>query len=228
MLCRIEMLIDFITGKSNRVWYLLFIILFWFLWGLISYIAAQQFLVPYNLLNNHVSNLGGIAHNPYGHQLWNNAMIIMGICSIPYYAFIYQYFKSNWPVLSKWMLGFGISCAIGFSLVGLFPEDIVGLHQLGAVMNFVGIPSLAGCIQYIVVKNSKLVQSWKLITLLNIFLFIIFTTMLLIFRLDEWFGLSYPPEPRIFDFPIWEWSYFFMVITWMIGILIPLNNNKSH
>ena len=127
------MFIKFVCGKSTQLTYFIFIVLLWMSFAIVSYIAISLFPVQYNLLNNHISNMGGIAHNPNGHQIWNAAIMIFGIISVPYYAFIYQYFKPNWPKLSKWILGLGILCAIGFALVGIFPEDIPIYHQIGAV-----------------------------------------------------------------------------------------------
>jgi hypothetical membrane protein len=218
----------FISGKSSNDSYQIYIILYWLIGSIISYLAILKFPVDYNFLNNHVSNIGGITHNPDGHQFWNLAVIVFGILSIPYYAYLYQYFKPNWPRLSKGILGLGMGCAIGFSLVGVFPEDIPIYHQIGAVLFMIGIPILSVIIQYIVYQTPDIVQSSTMITILNLFLWLIFFAAIFVFRLDEWFGLTYAPEPRIFDFPIWEWADFLMVVTWMVGILIPLNKTGKN
>jgi hypothetical membrane protein len=207
--------------------YLLFMLLFWLSWGIISYIAALKFPVPYQILNNHISNLGGIEKNPDGHMFWNFSMFFLGLISIPYYLFLARYFAESNPSLSRWMLWIGFGCVLGFALIGIFPEDIPGPHQMAAVLFLIGIPVLAIIIEYIVKKTPQIVRSPKFVSILNYLLWLLFAAMAIFFRLDEWFNFTFHLEPRVFDFPLWEWAYFLMVITWMIGILIPFHNTNN-
>lgn len=108
-----------------------------------QFVVAAAWVRPYSYLHNTISDLGNTACGVYDnrsvcsplHSLMNASFITLGITMIIGGLLIYQEFKRTEASL----IGFGsmIIAGIGTLIVGLFPENSIGvLHQFGALLPF--------------------------------------------------------------------------------------------
>lgn len=110
---------------------------------LIQVVVARDWLIPFSLAQNTISDLGNIACGAYAgrfvcsplHSLMNGSFITLGVFMATGSLLIYQEFKRDTATL----VGFSFMAiaGIGTLLVGLFPENTVSaLHILGAFLPF--------------------------------------------------------------------------------------------
>jgi hypothetical membrane protein len=110
----------------------------------VQLIAALAFTNHYSWRFNTISDLGNTACGPYGnrlvcspdHGLMNASFVLLGVTIIAGSSLVYQEFKRNTGSL----VGFSAMAlsGLGSILVGLFPENTVGLlHLTGAELVFV-------------------------------------------------------------------------------------------
>jgi hypothetical membrane protein len=206
------------------------------LWGFfwcICLVAQMLYPVPYNIMNDHVSNQGSILRNPDGHIVWNIGIIITGIFLIPSVLFVYRQFRLKIPSGTRdssilfVLLVSGLTGCLGFVLVGIFPSEIAILHQIGGVSFFFGAAISVNCHFWLIFRNvsnnwflkNHFLVTWILGTVMNVFFLLMLTV--------SWFEPSNFPnfsgDPRWFDFPVWEWlSFVSICLPWMLTpFLLP-------
>lgn len=222
-----------ITGnapKSEQIWYALFIAVFF---AFICAIAIALYPTDYSILDNHISNQGSITKNPAGHKFWNVGMFIEGILLVPFALYMYRSYQSGWPTVAKFALVSGILAAIGYSLVGVFPEEVAIVHMVVACFAFFGL--LANYYLHFLIfwrqfqrTNFKWPNSWRFHTLYHLLNFGFFTTIIMPNADSANASLNW--DPRIFEFPLWEWLLLTIMYIWMFGITIlvdPFTSEKK-
>lgn len=194
--------------------------------ALICTVAIALYPINYNILDNHVSNQGSIEKNPIGHRFWNVGMFIGGIILVPYALYMYRSYQSGWPTVAKFALLSGILAAIGYSLVGVFPEEVVIVHMIVASFAFFGL--LANYYLHFLIFwrhfqriNYKWPKSWRFHALYHLLNFGFLTTIIM--PNADAANASLGWDPRVFEFPLWEWLLLTIMYVWMLGIAVVVD-----
>ncbi len=197
--------------KHTRNYLLLIVILYF----AISGYAQMVFPETYSIFRNTISDQGSIILNPNGAKLWNLAMIILGILSIPHFLYLYNLLKSLSVVLSIFSTTLGIICSISLSFIGIFPIDIRVPHLIFAGICFIGIFIKANIDLILLIIKRKKQREKKLhsklpnLIIVGIF-YAIFNAAFLMMV------ITYVINDTIV--PFWEWVYFIAILVWMFGI----------
>ncbi|MHA1745867.1 MAG: DUF998 domain-containing protein, partial [Promethearchaeota archaeon] len=178
----------------------------------VSVWAQIQFPEPYSILRNTISDQGGIILNPDGYKLWNFAIILLGIFTIPYFLFLYNILRSLSEIASVLSTGLGIISSLSVSFVGIYPLDLQAPHAISAGIAFIGIFLKANIdLVLLLLKNRSQPQSKKTINIIKIGIFYTlldgaFIMMMTTFLINGSIV------------PFWEWLYFLSVVLWIFGM----------
>jgi hypothetical membrane protein len=204
--------VEVITGKSSAKNHRIYMLVVVGAFLVVSVWAQIQFPEPYSILRNTISDQGGIILNPDGHKLWNFAIILLGIFTIPYLLFLYNILRSLSEIASVLSTGLGIISSLSVSFVGIYPLDLKTQHAISAGVAFIGIFLKANIdLVLLLLKNRSQPQSKKTINFIKIGIFYTlldgaFIMMMITFLIN---GSMVP---------IWEWLYFSSIALWILGM----------
>lgn len=142
--------------------------------GPLLYVLSLQFFIvqsivaagwstasPYSFVNNVISDLGNSGCGQYGasyvcspgHDLMNISFVVLGLGMLLGSALVYQEFKrSRLSFIAFTLLGLG---GVGTALVGIFPENTIGImHGIGAFLAL-GIGNLAILLLAFAVRQAR-------------------------------------------------------------------------
>ena len=204
--------VEVMTGKSSPKNHRNYMLVVVGAFLVVSVWAQIQFPEPYSILRNTISDQGGIILNPDGHKLWNFAIILLGIFTIPYLLFLYNILRSLSEIASVLSTGLGIISSLSVSFVGIYPLDLKTPHAISAGIAFIGIFLKANIdLVLLLLKNRSQPQSKKSINFIKIGIFYTlldgaFIMMMTTFLINGSIV------------PFWEWLYFVSIALWILGM----------
>ncbi len=176
----------------------------------------------YTPLTNHVSDMGGIANNPSVWWFFDSSIITIGILMIPHFVYLYRRLMPTAKWLTRLAMFCGVVGCIGFSVLGMFPQDIETPHDWAANFAFGGLGAAAFFTMFVLLRK-KWVRatwpSWKAFLVLYGPLFVTITFVIMMPNLDPIAGM----DPRWFTWPPWQWTALLSVLYWIIivAIIVP-------
>ncbi|MHA1963907.1 MAG: DUF998 domain-containing protein [Candidatus Thorarchaeota archaeon] len=105
---------------------------------ILTYVSITIFPGPFGPLDNYLSQLGNSSLNPEGAIFYNLAVIITGMCLIPFYGGLYHSYRN--PNGNKRLMSvvlFGMINALSIMMSGVFSEDFYAQHFFWSLMIFV-------------------------------------------------------------------------------------------
>ena len=223
----INKLLLFSEGKGlsgNYVYYFFWVVVLFFL---TLTIPAILFPTHYTISKYFISAMGNYSKNPLGAFIFNSGIIFIGFLQIPIYMFLYQELKVKSKKLAKISCTLSIISAIGYIIVGNFPENIHIPHLIGAFLVFVGFFLAANIDLFIIINIKEWHDKFKTqASLLELVYFIIYTVgILYIFStvLNLFFQDNVLHSYTIFSPSLWEWMYNLALILWLISIFGYMN-----
>ena len=227
-------LLELFQGKAPKKihgWLLLFNVVFLF----INFLLAQAFYPEtYSILNNHISNQGGIARNPDGHLFFTIGAGTAGFLLIPHFLYLYHQLndeRANKDLLLKIATACGIIGCIAFSFVGFILVDIKVPHDQSANFAFGGLGISAVLFLFVLLKKSTKNQIEISKQAIAIIYGISFSLvgLAVIFPNLDFLATSTNIDPRWFSNPPWQWVSFFNVLFWilMVYLIIPGRNRSK-
>ena len=167
--------------------------------------AMHSFLGGFSIRYNTISDLGNTVCGPFGgrhvcspyHNAMNISFVVLGLCQLVGARYIYKLLASG--RLNAVSFGaLGIS-GIGTILVGLFPENTIGLiHGIGA-----GLPFFVGNVAIILLGFSLKVP--KLLKVYTLFTGLIAVVALILFVTQTYFGIGIGGLERLVAYPQTVW-----------------------
>ncbi|MHA1803302.1 MAG: hypothetical protein ACTSU4_02080 [Promethearchaeota archaeon] len=230
------MLVDlvqrFFRGETNKKEHgIILVIVLIFL--LIMWALAQFFFKGhYSILNNTISNQGRTDYNPRGFYFFTIGCAVSGFFIIFHFLFIYKKYA---PTLI-WLLTFsciaGMIGGIAFMGVGFIPGDIYKPgHSFFARLAFGAFYTSAFSLLIVMVRKVQLKESWpslkQILIIYGVFVVLLLLTII-IPELDT-LANTFNVDPRLFEWPLWQWTSFFNVLMWLINIylIIPKEQNNE-
>ncbi len=203
------------ASKPTHIKYLLALIALFFI---AVTVAVGFFPAPgYTPLNNHVSDMGGIARNPTVWWFFDASIIGIGILMIPQFVYLYRRLMPTTKWLTRLAMICGVVGCIGFSVLGMFPQDIPDPHDIAADLAFGGL-GLAAFLTMFILLRKKWVReswpSWKAFLLVYGPLYITITLIIVMPNLDPVAGI----DPRWFSWTPWQWTALLSVLYWLVII----------
>lgn len=222
---------DIMSGKATKRQFMqYFVVLLVFLFSMF-FIAQSLYPVPYTPLNNHISNQGGLARNPDGHIFFIFGVGITGLLLIPYWLYLYRVITPGLKIFKIPATIIGIIGAIGFSVVGLVPEDIELIHDTAATVAFGGLGFAAFLYLFVFLYRIFTKQGWprgyQISIIYGIVITLITTGVIMVNMGKSIFGDSL--DPRLYTWPPWQWTSFLAILFWLLSIflIIPERNGKD-
>ncbi len=222
---------DIIKGEAPKRTHLYVVFSMSFVYVVMISIAQSLFPAPgYSLLNNVISDMGGIATNPAGWWVFDITEITLGILMIPHYLYLYRRLHASSEILAKLALIAGIVGCAGFANVGLFPQDIFTPHGVAAITAFSGFTVASLLIMIIFIQNMMTNAQWpskKQFWLLYGPLFVTFP-LIFVMPILGFIASSWPVDLRWFSWAPWQWTFMFSLMYWMIIIALIMPDRPSN
>lgn len=196
----------------------------------------------YSFLDDTISEQGSLWKNPTGFPLFTGSVVLASVLLVPLVTFLYRRYRetSRWGATLVLLAGL-VGCT-GFALVGLVPEEIKEPHELFATLAFGGLGGAAFFSFFLVlwsfraarlpspagtrgpysarVPRTGRILTWPRYTLLVYLVpFTIWILTGVVPNLPTAVQAAWPGDPRVFDWPLWQWSSFVGVLTWLCGSL---------
>ena len=183
-------------------------------------LAMVYFPVTYSMLRFHISALGGLARNPEGNLIYNIGIFWIGIAIFPHLKYIFKNLEKLHFKISKVGIWFGGIGCIGFSGLGIFPEDVGILHKIFALSSVIGFISIAVGIYILTIKSAKVRFSFNSIFLFQLLTgFVILATILVIVMpISDIIAVKWGLPLALFEFSPYEWLTLISITTWILGM----------
>ena len=219
--------VEILQGKAPSKVHRFYIIFLLSIFALICVIAQTMFPESYSILTNTISDQGCPLSNPDGYFLFNAGLILTGILMIPHFLYIFNVLKQIMPVFTLITIFFGIASSIGIILVGFFPQNIVPIHAIASKIAFSAFFLHANCTFIILLFTRQYLKSFRNRSK-GLILYLIVFNLTFIFLLIACIFKENPPESQnifqsIFTFSMWEWIHFLVIIGWLVGAFILVN-----
>ncbi len=189
-------------------------------------ISMSLFPPPgYSLLNNVISDMGGIAANPAGWWVFDLTEIALGIMIVPHFLYIYRKLVPSSKWISFLALITGIIGCVGFCCVGLIPIDVQPYHDTSAGIAFGGFTLAILIIMFLLIWKVAHNEEWpskKQFFLLYAPLFVTFPFVLVMPNIPH-MAIAWAVDLRWFSWPPWQWTFMFSIMYWMIvsALILP-------
>ncbi len=186
-------------------------------------VAISFFPAPgFTPMNNHVSDMGGIASNPAVWWFFDVSIFFVGILMTPNFVYLYHRLMPTAKWLTSLVTFCGLVGCIGFSVLGMFPQDFATPHDIAADLSFGGLGGAAFLTMFVFLRKMWIKASWpswKAFLALYGPLIVAMTFLLIAQSIDPLPGI----DPRWFTWPPWQWIALLSVLYWiiLIGIIIP-------
>ena len=181
---------------------------------LIALLVANLNPGGYNIIDNYISNLGGVEHTT-APWLFNGLLMISSALMLPTTIYMYTKFrpiskipegKKDCFIKNQILALLGFSCMfigiIGQFMVGVFNEDIHTPHVVFAAFGFGGL-MIAGLFYGLLISFYD--------TLIPKFIGLFMSIVPILMGLFT--GLGLPPSQ-----PFWEWMSLFAINFWLITV----------
>lgn len=165
----------------------------------------------------YISRQGNLNYNPVGGWFFILSTVYVGIMLVFYFVHVYHVVKPRVKVLPQLFLLSGIVGGLGLAMVGMFPEGFGGivpkLHDIGATLGFGSLAIAA--LFYLIIMICKLIlrQPWP-----NLSQFTALLALTFFFIIQILFTRSGS---------LTQWSAFYAVFVWMIGMYMLLPEENS-
>lgn len=219
--------VEILQGKAPPKVHRIYVIFLLSIFALICIIAQNLFPDSYSIFTNTISDQGCPLSNPNGYLLFNVGLILVGILMIPHFLYIFNVLRQIMPVFTSITIFFGIASSTGIILIGFFPQNIVPIHAIIAKFTFSAFFLHANGTFIILLLTREFLKSFRNRSKgLKIYLIVFNVTF--IFLLIASLFKEYPPESpnvfqSIFTFSTWEWIHFLIIIGWLVGAFILVN-----
>jgi len=176
----------------------------------------------YSPLSNYISDMGSIAYNPVAWWVFNLTEVFLGILMIPHFLYLYRRLLPTARLLTRLALISGIAGCIGFSWIGIIPEDFQLPHSVGAILAFAGFTTSALFTMLVFIRKIWLKSRWPSPRDFWILYGPLCVTLPLVFIMPNLAPLvsSLPLDLRWFTIPIWEWTFMVSLMYWIISVAI--------
>ncbi|MHA1734737.1 MAG: DUF998 domain-containing protein, partial [Promethearchaeota archaeon] len=177
--------------------------------------AQAVFPGRYSILENHVSDQGGIHDNPRGFLVFDTCVVATGILLVPFFLWLARRLLPTTPPLSYLAVTSGIIGSLGFSMVGAFPEDLGTIHEVAAGLAFGGLGASAFFCFLIMARKMWLRDQWpKPWQFALLYGQIVAVGVLaVLFQTKTVVGV----DPRLYSWPPWQWSLMLSLLAWLTG-----------
>ncbi len=136
---------------------------------LVSAIAQILYPSPFYIWTNTISEQGSISLNPNGSTIWRIGVTLNGLAHIPYLLYLSHHFRAKDSMKGTYFAGISVISAIGFSAVGLFPQDWGAIHYISALVAFVGYYIAANFSFSTFLKKSRVIHRSNTLNWLELF-----------------------------------------------------------
>ena len=146
-----------------------------YMWSVFSALvlvsAIAQILYPesFYIWSNTISAQGSSTLNPEGSTIWRIGVALNGLAHIPYLLYLSRHFRTENPLKGYSFAGIGVIAALGFSAVGIFPQDLGSIHYIVALVAFVGYYIAANLSFSIFLKTSRTIHQSNTLNWLTLF-----------------------------------------------------------
>ena len=219
--------VEVLQGKAPSKVHRVYILLIFILFATICVICQNVFPEPYSILKNSISDQGCPLNNPNGYYLFNIGIIVMALLLVPHFLYLSHVLKQVMPGVTFITLFLGFIGSIGMIIVGIFPKHMEPIHGIAAMITFIAFFLYSNGTFIIFLQTRIFLKSFRsrskgLITYLVLFN-ISFAGLII-----ACIFLENPPESQeimnlFFTFPLWEWLYFLVIMGWLIGAFILVN-----
>ncbi|GAB4325703.1 MAG: hypothetical protein Kow0069_31860 [Promethearchaeota archaeon] len=190
-------------------------------WALSVYTQAR-FPGGYSYVWNFISDQGGIAKNPGGHDLWNASVVVFGFLLLPVFWFLHRDVAVHDRGAARGATFAGVVACLGFSGVGVFPEDFRVPHLVVAVAFFFGQFVAANLYAFALLSTRALEFSTWRSRALRASLAPMNVAFVGFFAVPSARRLFYSPGepyPGILSTALWEWAMMLGFVVWLFGFL---------
>lgn len=218
-----------VTKKQHGIILAFALLLLAILW------STAQFLFDghYSPLNNTISNQGRTDYNPQGYIFFTIGCATSGFFIIFHFIWLYRkYYPTLRPVLLISVLA-GILGGVTFICVGFVPGDInKPVHGVFARLAFGSFYTSVCSFLAVLLRKIQKKEEWPTIKSVG-FAYALFVALLLLVIIIpelDFIATIWDLDPRLFEWPIWQWTAFFNVLIWMVNIyfLTPINKKMKN
>lgn len=218
-----------LSGRTSKRVHAIFLLVTFviFLFGVIY--AQIVFPGRYSILNNWISDQGGIRNNPSGHMLFNICLIVAGSMLTNHFIWVYRRLLPTKSFLAKSHMFTGIIGCFGIVLVGIFPQDFELPHNIAGVLAFGGF-YLSALFMFAIQLNKFTTKDswgpkWVVFGFYPIYLIWIVTASLFVLRHNiEGFSYNQP----LFSGHLWQWSMLAMTFLWLLSLYVFAPNSLKN
>lgn len=192
--------------------------------GFLILCSISQFLFPteYSIFKHSVSSQGHPELNPRGFLVFNCGIILLGIIEAPHVIYFWKFFRRFSPWVALMGMITNVIALVGIILVGIFPLNMVQIHNIGALIGFFGtLFSIDIYLLLLILNNSRIFRRLKS----NYFFFIgafgtnsIFVIMILSYLVENQAPIQLNFSNPIWNFPWWEWVFLYCAVGWLFLI----------
>jgi hypothetical membrane protein len=219
--------VEVLQGKAPSKIHRVYILLIFFFFAVMCLIAQNLFPEPYSFLKNSISDQGCPLNNPNGYFLFNIGIIVLGLLLIPHFLYLSHVLRQIMPGVALITLILGLIGSTGMIFVGIFPKHLEPIHGIVARITFIAFFFYGNGTFIIFLQTREFLKSFRSRSK-GLIIFLVLFNISFAGLIIACIFLEKPPGSQeifhtFFPFSIWEWLYFLVIMGWLIGAFILVN-----
>ncbi len=222
---------NFFKGTATKKQHGIIIFLVLLVLAIMWLTAQALFNGHYSPLNNTISNQGRTDYNPRGFFFFTIGCATAGFFLIFHFLFLYRNYSPTLIWILRLFMISGIVGGIAFMCVGFVPGNLnKPVHGFFAELAFGSFYVSAFSLLIVMLRKLQLKESWptpkRVIGIYTLFI-VLLLLVIIMPNLDS-LATVWNVDPRLFDWPIWQWTAFFNILIWLVLVylIIPKQNSE--